>query len=365
MNQMNAAEMNQTMKKRRRIRRILIGAAVLIILAAAGLFLVLRILRQGNENVSVTTYSVEEITVGDVSSTVSGSGTLTPVTLETLTAEFGGDVSSVNFSAGDEVSEGDVIAVVESDARGSSEIKADRDGVLIEVPVSAEDTVAAGAEIAMLMGKDGFTLELAVDELNISSVSKGQEASVSIDAVSGEQTGTVSEISYNGSSNGGTTAYQATVKLDHIDGVYPGMSASAEIVTEDSGEGMIVPVEAVGTSGDDSYVYLAPDGAEAGDVYEEDGLDPGDLTKVTVETGMSDGTYIRIDSGELQEGDLIVITRKTSSLTGGEGEQDGSGQPGEFPGGMDFSDFDFENFDPSEMPSGGGPGGSFPGFGSN
>lgn len=148
------------------------------------------------------------------------------------------------------------------------------------------------------------------------------------------------------------------------------MSASAEIVIEDSGDGLIVPVDAVGTSGDENYVYLAPSGSEPGDSYEEDAINTEDLTRVTVETGMSDGSYIMIESNDLEKGDLIVVTQITSTLTGAEGENEsemggfpgggmGGGMEG-FPGGdMDFSDFDFENFDPGQMPQGG----SFPGMG--
>ena len=55
----------------------------------------------------ITTYQVEEISYGNVSTTVSGSGTLTPVTQETLTSTYAGEIESVNFSVGAEVAEGD------------------------------------------------------------------------------------------------------------------------------------------------------------------------------------------------------------------------------------------------------------------
>ena len=77
---------------------------------------------------------------------------------------------------------------------------------------------------------------------------------------------------------------------------------------------------------------------------------------------MSDGSYILITSGELADGDLIVITKLTSTRTGSDSEnQGGFGGMGGFPGGggMDFGDFDFENFDPNNMPPNGGNG--FPG----
>ena len=68
-----------------------------------------------------------------------------------------------------------------------------------------------------------------------------------------------------------------------------------------------------------------------------------------------------IQSDELAEGDLIVVTQITSTLTGSDsdGGDDGFGGMGGFAGGgMDFGDFDFDSFDPSQMPQGGG---GFPG----
>lgn len=340
---------------------IAITAVVLAVAIAAALVLP-RAFRAASDT-RITTYQVEEITYGNVSTTISGSGTLTPVTQETLTSASAGEVESVSFTVGDEVAEGDVLAVIASD-NGDEEITAPCDGILIEFPVKAGTEVAADGSVAMIMGKDGFTMGIAVDELDIASIALGQEVSFAIDAVDGDYTGSVTAISYNGSTSGGTTAYQITAAVDYIEGVYPGMSASAEIVIEDSGDGLLVPVDAVGTSGDDNYIYLAPSGAELGASYEEGEIDLNDLTQITVETGMSDGSYMRIESDELAEGDLIVVTQITSALTGSEeeGEDGGFGGMGGFPGGggMDFGDFDFENFDPGQMPQGGG---EFPGMG--
>lgn len=352
-------------KKRFRHKKLIAAGVVLLAAAGAGAVIVPKILASRAAATRITTYNVEEITYGNVSATVSGSGTLTPVTSKTLTASYEGKVESVNFTVGDEVAEDEVIAVITGD-NGDEEITAPCDGILTELPIKAGDKVARGGSVAMVMGKDGFTMGIAVDELNISSIAMDQEVSFTIDAVDGDYTGTVTEISYNGSSGNGSTAFQITASVDYIEGVYPGMSASAEIVTEDSGDGLIVPVEAVETSGDENYIRLAPDGAESGDVYEEGKINSGDLKKVTVETGMSDGSYIMIESDELEEGDLIVVTRITSAATGSEeeGENGMEGFPGGmegFPGGgeMDFSDFDFENFDPGQFPGGGG---SFPGM---
>lgn len=131
------------------------------------------------------------------------------------------------------------------------------------------------------------------------------------------------------------------------------MSASAEIVIESSGEGLLIPVEAVQTSGDNSYVYLAPNGSESGTEYDEDEIILSDLDTVTIETGMSDGSYILIESEELSEGDLIIVTKVTSTLSGSDSANETGGFGG-MPGNLDFGNIDFENFDPNNMPQGGG-----------
>ena len=44
----------------------------------------------------------------------------------------------------------------------------------------------AGGEVAMVMGTEGFTMGIAVDEQDISAVAVGQEVAFTVDAVDGE-----------------------------------------------------------------------------------------------------------------------------------------------------------------------------------
>ena len=359
---------NQVSKKPRgksgfKYTKLIVITTVCLVIVIAAAILLPKVLGEKAVSTRVVTYNVEAVTQGNVTQTISGSGTLTPVTNDTLTSSKGGEVEEVNYTVGEEVEADAVIATINGE-----DIVAPYDGILLELPIAVGDEVAVGGSVAMVMGKDGFTMGIAVDETEISSVALDQEVTFTIDALNEDYTGLVTAISYNGSSSGGSVAFQITATVDHVDGVYPGMSASAQIVIEDSGEGLLVPVDAVSTSGDDNYVYLAPSGSSEGTVYEEGDIDISTLTKVSVETGMSDGTYMIIESDEIAEGDLIVITSVTSTLTGseseGEDERGGFGGMGGFPGGgsgMDFGDFDFENFDPGQMP-GGGMGG-FSGFG--
>ncbi len=350
-------------KRKKNIRKKIINVtALILIIAIAATFIIFKFTDDDTiAGTTVTTYNVEEVTYGDVSTTISGSGSLSPIKSKTITTEYPAEVVTLNYAVGDSVAEGDVIAVITSDLDGDVEITAPFDGIIIEQPVAEEDELNMNEEIAILMGTDGFNINMTVDELNISSVELGQEVSVTIDAVDGRYTGSVTSISYNGSTSGSVTSYSIVATIEYVEGVYPGMSASAEIIIESSGDGLLVPVTAVKTSGDDSYLYLAPSDAEVGLEYQENEIDVSKLTKVTVKTGMSDGSYIMVESDKLSEGSLIIITKITSTLTGSESEDSNNFGMGDFSG-FGGGNFDMENFDPSNMPQRGsdGSGGGFP-----
>ncbi len=340
------------------IKRIVILLLLAVIVLAGIKYLPQPMAKKTTVSTRIVSYNVTEVTKGSVTQTISGSGNLTPVTKKTVTASFGGEVDAVYYSVGDYVKKNAVIAKVDG-----TKIKASCAGIILDLPIEVGDELSRNGTVATIMSKEGFTMNINVDETEISSVKLGQAVSFSIDAVSGDYTGEVSRISYSGSSSGGSVVFQITAKIDYIEGVYPGMSASAQIVIEDSGEGLMVPVEAVSTSGDTKYVYAAPADAEKGGVYSEEELDLNTLTIIPVETGMSDGSYILVTSDELSENSLIIVTKITSTATGSEQSGSESGFEGmNFPGG-----FNMEDFDPSQMNFPGGSGGgsmNFPGGGS-
>lgn len=193
-------------------------------------------------------------------------------------------------------------------------VKAETDCTVTALSVKAGDTVSAGTSVCTLTGTGGFTIAMSIDELDIASVKLGQSASVTLDALDGEFSGTVTNISYSGSGSY-VTSFTATITTEPIEGAYPGMSVSAEIITEKSGETLIVSVSAVQYDGDTAFVYLADEGTQARTTLAEGELDLNKLTKVTVTTGMSDGSYIAISAEGLAEGDIIWVPERTSRAT--------------------------------------------------
>lgn len=230
-----------------------------------------------------------------------------------------------------------------ADCEAQYSVAAEWDALVTSLPVAAGDELAAGDALCTLAGVDGYTMDVSVDELDIASVQLDQAAAVTLDAVEGTFSGRVASLSYEGSGSY-VTSYTATLEIDPIDGALPGMSASAEIVTATSGQTLIVPVEAVQYEDGQAFVYLAPEGAAAGASYAGDAVDTAALSRVAVETGMSDGSYVAVTGG-LAAGDLILVPVRTTTAeydsgtqtTGGFGGFGGMGgreMPGNFPGEM-------------------------------
>ncbi|MDO4572084.1 MAG: HlyD family efflux transporter periplasmic adaptor subunit [Clostridia bacterium] len=245
-------------------------------------------------------------------------------------------------------------------------ISVDYDCLVASLPVQAGDELAAGATLCVLSGSAGYTMTLSIDELDIASVALGQEATVTLDALEGEYAGRVTDISYAGSGSY-VTSYTVTVTTDPIEGALPGMSASVEIVTETSGQSLIVSVGAVQYEGDSAFVYLCGDDVRLGATLGEDELDLDTLTKLYVETGMSDGSYIAITAEGLSAGDLIWMPERTTTAVYTEDEDAAAsfsfggmnggmgGMGGEMPtGGGNMG----SGMGGGERPSGGFPGGN-------
>lgn len=242
-------------------------------------------------------------------------------------------------------------------------VKAEYDCTLTTLAVEVGDKVASGTTVCSLTGTEGYTLSLSIDELDIATVALEQPATITLDALEGEFTGKVSNISYAGS---GTyvTSYTATITTDPIEGAYPGMSATVAITTDTSGETLIVPVSAVQYDGDTAYLYLAGDDAQLGSNVSQSDLDLDGLTKVTVTTGMSDGSYIAVTGDGIAAGDLIWVKQVTTTATYSEDDATTTTFSMGSQGGMMMGGDSSGNFQPpsgmsgGQMPSGGMPSGN-------
>ena len=148
-------------------------------------------------------------------------------------------------------------------------------------------------------------IELLVDETDIGEVAIGQAVSFTVDAYPGRIFhGTVSDISkkeYSSSSSSSVVYYTVYVSInaDESSGLYPSMTARAEIMGRESKDALVIPVTALRSDATGSYVYVK---------------DGNDVTKVYVKTGITTDKEVEIISG-LNENDQIVVSGTVSQET--------------------------------------------------
>lgn len=266
--------------------------------------------------------------------------------------------------------EADLLEQIE-DTQDALVVRADHDGILATLSVDAGDEVDAGGALCVLSGTDGYEITLAVDELDIASVKLGQDVAVTLDALEDQKfAGKVTNISFAGSGSY-VTSYTVTITTDPIAGAYPGMTASAAITTETSGITTIVSVNAVQYDGDTAYLLLCGDDVAAGAAKDQAELDIASLERLTVTTGMSDGSYIAVTAEGLSAGDLIWVPQlATTSVYSSDDSTTAMFSQGgmRMQGGASFSSsgrgdsYSGGGYPGGEMPAGGMQGGgNFPG----
>ena len=146
------------------------------------------------------------------------------------------------------------------------------------------------ADIAAVTPQDTMTMEITVDEQDISALTVGMTAQVKIDALGGgKYTAVLTEIGNTGENNGGSSKYTAELTLDRAGEMLSGMTATATIVLSTAEQVLTIPAAALVEQGNQTLVYTGYD-AET-----ETLLDP-----VTVTVGRSDGETVEILEGLTQ-----------------------------------------------------------------
>ena len=231
----------------------------------------------------------------------------------------------------------------------SGVILSDADGIVSAFQSASQTELEAGTGLATVYVGDAMEMTISVDELDIISVKLGQKVSIAMDAVTDKTyDATVSYISQIGTPSSGVTNYSVTLSVEGDDQLKIGMNGTATIVVEEVTDAVLVPLTAVSTGRNGSYV-LKDNGESA-----TEGI-PGE--QVFIQTGLSNENYAQVLSG-LSAGDVVLVTRTAASGSSGN-EKNGMNM-----GGMDFGSMPAGGMDFGSMPSGGGmPSGERP-FGS-
>lgn len=148
--------------------------------------------------------------------------------------------------------------------------------------------------IASVTAQGDVTVQISIDELDISKIYVGQQATVTLDALRGEEfAGTVTNISNSGANEGGNSKFTVDVTIPKAANMIPGMTAHVAIAHTCAEAVTSIPVAALTDLESGTVVYTGYD-------EETDAL----INPVSVTTGISDGEYVQILSG-LSAGDTV------------------------------------------------------------
>lgn len=202
------------------------------------------------------------------------------------------------------------------DTLSKTKIVAPMAGVVTRLPVEEGEVAVIGTmnnpgtELMTISDMSAIQAVMEVDETDVPQVRLGQAAEVTIDAY-GDRifNGTVTEVGSSPMATTGTEAVDFEVKIrleEPPEGVRPGFSCSAEIITDTRESALAAPIQAL-------VVREKPEseeGAGSGRPEEEEGVylyDPetGTAGFAVVETGITGATQVEVLSG-LEEGQQVI-----------------------------------------------------------
>lgn len=209
------------------------------------------------------------------------------------------------------------------------------DGIVLKRDAEPGQTVASSLQAPVLftLAEDlaRMQLEADIDEADIGVVKTGQKATFTVDAYPGRSFPAVIEtIEYSPEITDNVVTYKAVLIVDNRELVLrPGMTATAQIVTQEVADALAVPNAALRFtppreaapqefSVNKLFIPRMPR-SERQQAPASDGartlyvLENGQPKAITVHTGVSDGKETEIVSGELREGDAVIVSSKAAS----------------------------------------------------
>jgi macrolide-specific efflux system membrane fusion protein len=228
-----------------------------------------------------------------------------------LKAPFSGTIVAVNGTVGGS-SSGSSSSSSSSGSTGSSGSSGSSGGTGGSSSGSGSSSSSTGSGFITIADTGKLQIKGEFTETDVAKVKKGQEASVTFDAMQGARaTGKVTGIDQTSTTTNNVVQYGVTVTLtDPPPGLRIGATATVQVTTASAQNVLYVPTAAVRTAGGQSTVTVLSNGKQVG-------------KQVRIGTQGDQGTEIK--SG-LNEGDQVVIA--STGTTGGTGFP-----TGRFPGG--------------------------------
>ncbi|MCS7463666.1 efflux RND transporter periplasmic adaptor subunit [Paenibacillus doosanensis] len=298
------------------------------------------------------------VTLGGRKAQSTDKGTLEFNNEESILSGASGMISNINIKTGNYVNKGDLIASITNDTLDndilnkqasidrqkitinnyqdkldqltvtapfdgifSTDFANKKSNVLASYP--AGSTIEANTQLGAVANLDYMQLPVQVDELDLPNVKVGMKASVKVDSISNKvYEGEVNQVSTVGTTTNGVTFFDVGISVKNDDQLRNGMTATAEIITQDKKDILLLPLEALQQQQGKRYVTLV----NADGTKEE---------KHEIKIGIRNKLYVEVTDG-LKEGDKVEIPVTKKSTTTSQADidkirqqfQQGGGFPG-------------------------------------
>lgn len=200
------------------------------------------------------------------------------------------------------------LAAVLENVDGNGNVIAPASGTVVSLSAVENGFVSPSMPVAVIDGVDQMKVSVSVSEALVPKLVIGDEVDVSVSAVDTAFTGTIRTVEK--AADVQTKLYTVTVSVPaDVSGLLSGMSADVTFRTDTSANAVVIPTEAILTSGTTQYVFVVENDT-AKYVEVTTGLTGNGVTEVTsgltagqklVTVGQSylaDGEPVRIVSGE-------------------------------------------------------------------
>jgi len=200
-------------------------------------------------------------------------------------------------------------------------VRAPFGGIVANIDVERGDSVSGSTAVATVITKQQIA-EITLNEIDVAKIKTGQKATLTFDAIPDlSVAGEVAEINILGAVSQGVVSYTVKIALGtQNEQIKPGMSVSADIITNVKQNVLLIPNSAVKSAGGTSYVEVPQDATAASRLLANAAnsatgiiLNPVPRQQA-VEIGLVNDSVSEVTSG-LKAGDLVITRTVTSSST--------------------------------------------------
>lgn len=225
-------------------------------------------------------------------------------------AEAGRDSTLAQLEAGMQSAKSNVeqLSTLLEDVDSQGNVVAPTAGTLVSLNAVENAFVSPSMPVAVIDGPEQMKVTVSVSEALVPKLAIGDEAEVTVSAVDAAFTAQIRSVEQT--ANAQTKLYTVTLTVPaDVSGLLSGMFADVTFRTNASENAVVVPTEAILTSGEDQYVFVVENdtakyvpvttGLTGNGVTEiTSGLQPGQQLVTVGQAYLSDGAPVRVVSGE-------------------------------------------------------------------